>query len=165
MKTGISRCGGGAIHRLLGDSRGSVAIEFAIVTPLIVVMILATIELALNMFVDASVQMAAQAASRAGMTTSAPASGSRATEAQSVAMAILGGWKNIGAVVQVTTLTYGTYHNVGTSNYQTGPGGLGDVVSYNISVTMPASGFSGIPAVLGIPPMTYQRNYLVQNEK
>lgn len=165
MKTLTSWRDAGNGRQLLGDNRGTAAIEFAIFAPLMVIMILGTIEVALNMFVDASVQIAAQAASRAGLTTSAPPTGTRADEAQSIAMKILGGWTNIGATVAVTTLTYGTYNSVGTSDYQAGPGSLGDVVSYNISVTMPAAGFSGIPKLLGIPPLTYQRNYLVQNEK
>jgi hypothetical protein len=37
------------------------------------------------------------------------------------------------------------------------------IVSYNITVTMP--GFSGIPQLVGIPLLTFQRNYIVQNEK
>jgi len=165
MKKRFSRCGDAGVGRLLGDSRGSVAIEFAILAPLMFIMILATVEIALNMFVDASVQIAAQAASRAGLTTSAPPTGTRASEAQSIVMSILGRWSSIGATVTVATLDYGTYGNVDTANSQAGPGNLGDVVSYNITVQMPAVGFSGIQKVLGIPPLTFQRNYLVQNEK
>jgi Flp pilus assembly protein TadG len=167
MKIGFTRWGRSGVRRLLGDSRGVTAIEFAMFAPFMVIMILGTIEVALNMFVDASVQLAAQAASRAGLTTSAPAVGTRAQQAQKIVTSILGGWSNIGATVNITELTYGTYNNIGNTNYQAvvGLGGFGDVVSYNISVTMPAGGFSGIPKILGIPPMVFQRNYLVQNEQ
>jgi len=37
------------------------------------------------------------------------------------------------------------------------------VVSYNITLTTP--GISGIPQLVGIPLLTFQRNYIVQNEK
>jgi hypothetical protein len=42
-------------------------------------------------------------------------------------------------------------------------GNFGDVVLYQITLTMPT--FSGIPKLFGIESMTFQRNYLVQNEK
>jgi len=65
--------------------------------------------------------------------------------------------------VTITTLDYGSYGNVNTSNSTPGMGALGDVVSYNITLTTP--GMSGIPQLLGIGQLTFQRNYLVQNEK
>ena len=145
------------------DARGTSAIEFALLSPLVFMLLLATIEIALDMVVDASVQMAAQAASRAGLTTTAPDVGTRAEQAQQIVQNYLSPWERIGAVVTVTTLDYGTYANVGTSNYQTNPGGYGDVVSYNIQLTMP--GFSNLPQWAGLPALVFQRNYLVQNEK
>lgn len=149
--------------RLLGDSRGASAIEFAIVGPVVFILILGTVEIALDMFVDASVQLAAQAASRAGLTTVDPASGTRADQAKNTVNAILGRWQNVGATVSISTLDYGTYNNVGTKNYTSDLGAFGNVVSYNITVTMP--GFSGIPQLFGVKTMTFQRNYIVQNEK
>ncbi len=147
----------------LRRDNGTSALEFAIIAPLVFIILLGTLELGLDMIVDASVQLAAQAASRAGLTTTAPASGTRADQANAIVMSYLGGWTNIGATVNITELNYGTYVNVNTANSSPGLGGLGDVVSYNISVTM--KGFSGIPQLLGIDQLTFQRNYLVQNEK
>ena len=147
----------------LRDERGVSSIEFAILAPMVFIILLGTFEIALDMMVDTSVQLAAQAASRAGLTTSLPASGTRAQQAQQIAMSYLGAWTRIGGTVNITTTAYSTFNNVGTSTNTSGMGGLGDVVMYNISVTM--KGFSGIPWLLGIRTMTYQRNYLVQNEK
>ncbi|AMH43864.1 hypothetical protein PAMC26510_07795 [Caballeronia sordidicola] len=149
--------------RMLADSRGVSAIEFALVGPVVFILILGTLEIALDMFVDASVQLAAQAASRVGLTTVDPASGTRADQAKQIVMATLGRWQKIGATVTIATLDYGSYGNVGTSNYTSDLGDFGNVVSYNITVKMP--GFSGIPQLLGVSTLTFQRNYIVQNEK
>nr|WP_284503373.1 MULTISPECIES: TadE/TadG family type IV pilus assembly protein [unclassified Caballeronia] len=145
------------------DDGGSSLIEFAILAPLSFILILATIEFGLDMMVDATVQIAAQQASRAGLTTSAPASGTRDQQAQNLINNMLGGWTNIGATITINTLTYGTYSNVGTSNYQSSMGNFGDVVSYNITLTMPP--ITGIPRIFGVNQLTFQRNYIVQNEK
>jgi Flp pilus assembly protein TadG len=149
--------------RRLRDERGVSSIEFAILAPVVFILMLGTLEIALDMIVDASVQLAAQAASRAGLTTTAPSTGTRAQQAQTIVMSYLNGWTKIGGVVNITETSYSTFSNVGTTNSSTGLGGLGDVVMYNISVTM--AGFSGIPQLLGVKTMTFQRNYLVQNEK
>jgi Flp pilus assembly protein TadG len=151
------------VTRLLRDSRGISAIEFAIAGPAALILVLGTVEIALDMFVDASVQLAAQEASRTGLTTSDPSTGTRAQQAQNIVMAYLGRWQSIGATVTIATLDYGTYSNASSGTYASGLGGLGDVVSYNITVTMP--GFSGIPRLFGVNTLTFQRNYLVQNEK
>jgi Flp pilus assembly protein TadG len=157
---GASRSSGALV-----DDRGSAAIEFAILSPIVILFVLGTVELALDMIVDASVQIAAQNALRMGLTTTVPTTGTRASQAQAIVMATLGRWKNIGATVSITTLDYGTYQNVGTSSYQAGMGGFGDVVSYQISVSLP-QGFTGLPKYFGMPlPMVFQRIYLVQNEK
>ncbi len=63
----------------------------------------------------------------------------------------------------IDTLTYGTYSNVGTKNYTSGMGGFGDVVSYNITVSMPP--ITVIPKLFGVDTLVFSRNYLVQNEK
>lgn len=151
------------VARLWRDIRGVSAIEFALVAPVVFILVLGTLEMALDMIVDASVQIAAQQASRIGLTTANPASGTRADQAQTVVNNVLGRWRNIGGTVTITTLNYGSYNNVGSTNYQANMGNFGDVVSYNIAVTIP--GFSGIPQLLGVKSMTFQRNYIVQNEK
>lgn len=149
----------------LTDNSGVSAIEFALLSPVVFFLVFGTVELALDMIVDASVQIAAESASRTGLTTTAPATGTRASQAQSIVMNTLGGWQKIGGTVTINTLNYGTYNNVGSSSYQANMGGFGDVVSYQITVTLP-TGFTGLPKFFGVPlPLTFQRNYLVQNEK
>lgn len=149
--------------RLIRDPRGSASLEFVFVFPFALYMVLGTIELALDMIVDASVEIAAQAASRAGLTTTVPANESRAVQASNIVNTILGGWEKMGATVAISELDYGTYGNVNTSNFSASPGALGEIVSYNITLTMP--GFTGIPALFGVPTLKFERNYLVQNEQ
>ncbi|MDR5857607.1 pilus assembly protein [Caballeronia sp. LZ062] len=151
--------------RLLRDESGVAAIEMAFLMMFAIFIVLGTIELALDMIVDATVQIAAQQASRVGLTTSAPTNGNtRAQQAQAQILGVLKPWTNMGGTVTFTTLNYGTYNNVGTSSSQASMGGYGDVVSYNISLTM--NSFTGIPKLLGqTGTFTYSRNYLVQNEK
>jgi Flp pilus assembly protein TadG len=151
------------LPRLLRDDAGTSVIEFAIIAPLVFIIVLATIEFGLDMMVDATVQIAAQAASRAGLTTVAPSGSTRDQQAQNTINTILSGWTNIGATVVINTLAYGTYGNVGTANYQSGMGNYGDVVAYKITLTMPP--ITGIPRIFGINTLVFQRNYIVQNEK
>jgi len=148
---------------LCRDGSGVSAIEFAIAAPFVFVFVLGTVELAVDMIIDATVQMAAQTASRVGLTTTNPTTGTRAQQAQQIVSNILSGWTGLpNTTLTVTELNYGTYTGIGTPAYTTGPGSLGDVVSYNITLTTP--GISGIPQLVGIPLLTFQRNYIVQNE-
>jgi Flp pilus assembly protein TadG len=151
------------VERFLRDERGISSIEFAVVSIWVIFLVVGTIELAVDMIVDASVQVAAQQASRVGLTTVNPSSGTRADQASAIVMTYLKGWKKIGATVDITTTNYSTYGNVGTSNSQAGMGGFGDVVAYNITVKM--RGITGLPAIFGVSQLTFQRNYIVQNEK
>jgi hypothetical protein len=146
------------------DGRGVSAIEFAIAAPFVFIIVLGTVEIAVDMMMDASVQIAAQAASRSGLTTSNPATGTRASQAQAIAMSMLSAWTKVpDTTVSITETDYAEYGDIGTAASAPGLGELGDVVSYNISLT--TQGVSGIPKLIGIKNMTFQRNYIVQNEK
>lgn len=148
----------------LRDERGVSSIEFAILAPIVFILLLGTLEMAFDMIVGTSVQLAAQAASRAGLTTTAPAGGiSRTTQAQNIVMSYLGGWTKIGGTLTVTETSYSAYNYVGSSNNASGEGGLGSIAMYSITLTM--KNFTGIPTLAGLKTMTYQCNYLVQNEK
>jgi Flp pilus assembly protein TadG len=150
--------------RLARDCRGVSAIEFAIAAPFVFIIVLGTVEIAVDMMMDASVQIAAQAASRSGLTTTNPATGTRASQAQAIAMSMLSAWSNVPHTsVSITETDYASYGDIGTAASTPGLGQLGDVVSYNISLT--TEGVSGIPRLIGMGKMTFQRNYIVQNEK
>ncbi|WP_241014900.1 TadE/TadG family type IV pilus assembly protein [Burkholderia sp. Ac-20379] len=148
--------------RRFGRHDGGVsALEFALFAPAMFILLLGIIELGLNLMVDASVQYAAQQASRAGITTVAPSTGTRDQAAAQIVNTILKPWVNMGGTVTVTLVDYGTFGNATPAS---GSGGLGDVVSYNISLSMP-KGFTGLLGFFGVTPIVYSRYYLVQNEK
>ncbi|KAK42897.1 hypothetical protein BG58_37555 [Caballeronia jiangsuensis] len=155
------------VTRVLRDERGVASIEFAFVAVFAIILFLGTVELALEMIADASVQAAAQAASRVGLTTTAPSTGNRVQEAQAIVQSILSGWKNVSGTITVTELNYGNYGygNVASSTYTPTQdmGGYGDVVAYNIQLKMP--GITGIPKLFGVNELTFERNFIVQNEK
>ncbi|HEV7835536.1 MAG TPA: TadE/TadG family type IV pilus assembly protein [Caballeronia sp.] len=152
------------LSALRRDSSGVSAIEFAIAAPFLFIFVLGTVELAVDMMIDATVQVAAQSASRVGLTTTNPASGTRAAQAQQIVKNIMSGWTGMPrTTLTITELGYSTYNDVGSGSSTAGLGSLGDVVSYNITLTTP--GISGIPKMVGMPMLTFQRNYLVQNEK
>jgi Flp pilus assembly protein TadG len=152
------------LSALRRDSSGVSAIEFAIAAPFLFIFVLGTVELAVDMMIDATVQVAAQSASRVGLTTTNPASGTRAAQAQQIVKNIMSGWTGMPrTTLTITELGYSTYNDVGSGSSTAGLGSLGDVVSYNITLTTP--GISGIPKMVGMPMLTFQRNYIVQNEK
>jgi Flp pilus assembly protein TadG len=153
------------LRTLPGDERGASAIEFALASLPVFFLMIMTIEFALDMTVDVTVQIAAQAASRAGLTMSAPATGTRATQAHDIAMQYLGNWVKVGANVTVTQLDYVAFSNFGSSTYNAtkGPGNCGDVEMYTIQLTMPS--FTGLATWFGMPTLNFQRNYIVQNEE
>ncbi|SDD59351.1 TadE/TadG family type IV pilus assembly protein [Paraburkholderia lycopersici] len=153
------------LRTLPRDERGTSAIEFALASLPVFFLIVATIEFALDMTVDVTVQIAAQAASRAGLTVTAPATGTREAQAQQIVMRYLGMWQNVGATVSVTEYDYSNFSNFGSSTYSptTGAGNCGDVEMYNIQVSMPA--FTGLASWFGMPNLNFQRNFIVQNEQ
>jgi Flp pilus assembly protein TadG len=152
------------LSALRRDSDGVSAIEFAIAAPFLFIFVLGTVELAVDMMIDATVQIAAQSASRVGLTTTNPASGTRAAQAQQIVKNIMSGWTGMPrTTLTITELGYSTYNDVGGGSSTAGLGSLGDVVSYNITLKTP--GISGIPKMVGMPMLTFQRNYIVQNEK
>jgi Flp pilus assembly protein TadG len=164
VKAGVVCASQRFMNRLTREDGGVSAIEFAIASPLVFILVLGTVELAVDMSIDATVQMAAQSASRVGLTVTPPSSGTREAQAKSIVLSVLGGWlKMPRTTVTVTELDYGNYSNLGTSSYSAGAGAYGDVVSYNIVLTTP--GVSGIPQLFGVPMLTFQRNFIVQNEK
>lgn len=149
------------LSALWRDERGGSAIEFALCFIPVVLLILAAIEFGLDMVVDATVQIAAQAASRAGMVTmTAPTSGTTTvqTQAQQIVMQYLGVWQNAGATVTVTRTNYSAYG--GTAF--TGSNYCGNVESYVIQVSnLPT--FTGIGAFFGMTQLNFQRSFIVQN--
>ncbi len=71
------------ISSVLRHDESNSTIEFAILAPFVFVIVLSTVEMALDMMIDATVQIAAQAASRTGLTTTNPSARTRTPPSRS----------------------------------------------------------------------------------
>ncbi|WP_414445347.1 TadE/TadG family type IV pilus assembly protein [Burkholderia sp. 22PA0106] len=169
VRTAACRARAGVRHtwrrvarRFGASEHGLSTLEFAILAPGVFILMLGIIEFGLDLMADASVQYAAQQASRAGITTLAPSSGTREQAASQTVTTILQPWTRIGATVTLTISDYGTFTNGSPATGSAG--GLGDVVAYNVRLSFP-NGFTGLLTLFGVSPLVFSRNYLVQNEK
>lgn len=166
MKAGLLRSFPRWVKALVRDDDGVSAIEFAIASPIVFILMIGTVELASDMMIDATMQMAAQAASRIGLINVAPADGtSRENAAKAAAMKVLGNWATMkNTTVVISETDYGTYAaaEAGASS-PSNAGGFGDVVAYNITLT--TKGISGVPGLFGVDQLVFTRNFYVQNEQ
>lgn len=181
-----------AIGRCSRDDRGVSAIEIAIALPVVIFITLSCVEIALDLWVDATVETAAQRASRLGITTVQPTGETLEQAVRDSINDTLSPWAARSPVITVTLKSYPSYSAVGQGEPYTdvnnvghyvlgdpyvdvnkngvydsdlgveGTGSYGDIVSYNIVVTM--KDFTGIPTLVGIPNLTFQRTFIVQNE-
>jgi len=152
------------LSALVRDNRGVTAIEFAICAPIVLIFVMATVELSADMMLDSMLQAVTQAAARAGLTNATPASGTRADYAKSIITNGLAGWLSLpNTTVSITETSYSSYGAMSTSSGTSGLGGWGDVVSYQVTVKTP--GVTGLPSFFGFSPMSFSRNFIVQNEK
>lgn len=154
-------------HRFARSERGVSTLEFAFIAPFMFILIFGSFELALDMIADASVQIAAEVASRSAMVMGAPPAG--VTPAQQVSATvhqILDMWAPLGGNVNVQLTAYSALNELGGANGVAGVGAGGSIVTYNVSLTMPA--FTGVPSWVnaGSPfVFTFSRNFVVQNEQ
>jgi Flp pilus assembly protein TadG len=121
------------IDRLVGDRRGGVAIEFAFIIPIAILLTVGAVEVARAVSVQASISQAAKETVRFASVRGS-ASGAAATEAQLEAMA-----------VQLADLTNGSTTATVTWNPDNSPGG---VVTVDMQTT-----FS--PVALPFGPSSY----------
>jgi Flp pilus assembly pilin Flp len=174
------------------SQRGAAVLEFALVLPLVLIMILGTIDVGLETMLDGALDRGASAASRVGVTVAVPPG----TNRDDLIYATV--WDQVGQFVQnksqltVSTMTYPTFSNIGqpepcnddsykntgtcTGSYSdinanghwdadmgaSGAGGYGAIVRYQIKIS--GTTFTGILKLLGISMYNFQRTIVVQNE-
>jgi Flp pilus assembly pilin Flp len=101
-----------ALRRLLRDERGAALVEFAIIAPVFILLILGTIEVAIIIFMSSSIESAVLQASRFGITGGLPAGVSRAERVLEIV-----GQKTYGLVdmdtVELETLVYESFADIG----------------------------------------------------
>jgi Flp pilus assembly protein TadG len=108
-----------AIDRLIGDRRGGVAIEFAFIIPIAILLTIGAVEVARAVSVQASISQAAKETVRFASVRGS-ASGAAATEAQLEAMAVqLANLANAGTSAAVTWSPDNSPGSVVTMDMQT----------------------------------------------
>lgn len=179
-------------RRFRSDERAVTAIEFAIVAPVVLFLILGIVETGLDLWVDATVESAVQRASRLGITTLPPTGQTMQQAVDSSIKKSLSVWITRALTFSISTKTYPSYiGSAGAEPYTdvgnvghyvkgdpfvdvnkngvwdgdlgiNGTGNYDDVTSYAVTITMPS--FTGIPELFGIPNLSFSRTFVVQNE-
>lgn len=173
------------LGKWLSDLRGIAALEFAFAFPVMIMMTIGTIELALMMLLDASLEMAMAEASRAGSLSQAGTEAERTAAVRQIVDSWVGRWVPGTSDITVETFTYasptqanqptwvdrnnngkcdmgeGTCPPTGVQVFP-GIGPSGTLTLYSITVTRP--GFTGVFGMAGINTLTFSRQTVVLNE-
>lgn len=172
--------------KLLPDRRGTAALEFALVFPVAILLMLGCIELSLMMLVDASLEIGIRAASRTGSITALGSGDEREAAVKQIVQYWVARWVPGSSNITLKTLVYPALNNAdspvwvddnnnglcdqgeGTCPAQggvqliPGMGVTGSLVAYDVTVTRP--GFSGVFKLIGIDTLTFNRQAIVLNE-
>ncbi|GAB2902460.1 hypothetical protein GCM10027202_33750 [Microvirgula curvata] len=179
------------IRRWRGDS-GASALEFALVSPFLLLLIIGTLDIAIAMLTDGFLERSVRAATRLGITTSVPTGKTREEAIRDIIWAGVGDWVGNPSRLHIETRVYSSFANVGQpepcgdDSYQktgtctgsftdingnnkwdpdmglTGAGGRGDIVSYRVWFDRPS--FTGILNLLNMGLYHFERRIVIQNE-
>ncbi|MFM0553121.1 TadE/TadG family type IV pilus assembly protein [Paraburkholderia sediminicola] len=148
------------VMRTPSRQRGLTTLEFVIALPIVLFLLIGTLEMGLILMADASLEIAVRQASRYGETTMVPTGETRDEAVTKLIDNDLFAWVKSPQQIIITTTTYPSYASgAKTAN---GMGGLGDIVLYNVSFTRPT--FTGILGLAGVTQLTFTRSILIQNE-
>lgn len=183
------------LRRLLEDCRGSaLAVELAILFPVVMILAFGTFEVAVMLMVDATLEMAVRTASRyataSGNTTNT--NPSRDTTIANIIHAGMDRWAEDPSNITISMITYPSFDNIGkpepfvdaNNNGQWDQGEQYTDVNKNgrwdpdmaasgsggsgdvvlYTVSMTRHGFTNIQRLVGIKTITWSRYMAVQNE-
>jgi Flp pilus assembly protein TadG len=177
--------------QLRRDDRGAAALEFALVSPLLILFIVGIIEVAMILFVSSLLEGSVREAARYGITGYTISGSSRVQIVRNIVASNTVGMIDMSKVT-ITTLTYSSFSNIGKpepfndANHNgiydagesytdvngngkwdadmgaPGVGGAGDVVVYTVSYNWPfITGYLSDVMGLSIP---LSASYAVRNE-
>lgn len=179
-----------AFGRWRRQRRGSVALEFALILPVLLLLGAGTIEAALMLMTDATMELAIRSASRYAITRAG--GGSRVDNITKMISDVAGRWKGPDGKLSVEMRAYTSFENIGKpepftdlngnnawdngEKYEdvngnkrwdpdmarSGAGGSGDIVIYTVTLTRP--GFTGVLRLVGVTELTFVRQTAVENE-
>lgn len=174
------------------DDRGVSALEFAMLFPILLLLLLGTVEIAFIMMIDASLELAVRNASRYGMISPTSETASRDERIRTIVEDWLGRWLSDPAQITIDVRTYSAFDNIGEpepfaddngngtwdagEDYEdlnddgrwnadmgtAGAGGREEIVLYDISFSRPT--ITGILTLAGIDRYEFGRRIVVQNE-
>lgn len=148
---------------LLGDRRGTTALEFAIVGPAFILLLFAVLETAWQLTVDLALNIGVIAGSRYAITGAGYTTGARDGTILSTIVSASGGILN-PANLTLTSQAYSSPISYGAGGSAVAStGSSGQLVLYTVSYTQ--SFLTGLPAaVLGHGAITHTASLIVQNE-
>lgn len=149
--------------RLLGDSRGTTALEFAVVGPAFVLLLFIIIETAWQLTVDLALNIGVIAGSRYAITGADYAAGTRDSTILSTIISTSAGIL-IPANLSLTSQAYASPISYGAGGSAVAStGSSGQLVIYTVSYQQ--SFLTGFPAaVLGYSSVAHTATLIVQNE-
>ncbi|MDN5844253.1 MAG: pilus assembly protein [Alcaligenaceae bacterium] len=143
-------------------SRGVAALEFAIVSPLVILVIFFSLEIGIALWADATLEVAASRVSRLGQLG---VEGDCTTEVRKVLEDTMGPWVTSMDELKIDVRLYHPgepAEDVDWSAPVCNAGDRGDMVIYHIAFDRPS--FTGILSWLDIPLLEFRRTVLIQNE-
>lgn len=177
-----------AAAKLWRDCRGVIAVEFAMLITLILMLSIGVMELGMMMLTDASLEMAIRAASRTGMIATDVTDAQRNAKIQTIVERVMGNWIGSRGVLTIDKTVYpnldaigrptwvdsdgdggcaadgseGVCPNRGGVQVYPGLGTAGSLVLYRLTLERP--GYTGIMNLVGISRLTFSRQAIVLNE-
>ena len=113
---------------------GVTALEFALLSPILFLLVMGIVEFAVIMFVSVVLESATDMTARLGSTGYVPAGVSQSQEIINNVDNITAGLLQPTANITITTTSYSNFNNIGQNGQGTpGLGGPGDVVVYTVS--------------------------------
>lgn len=167
------------------DRRGIAALEFAFAFPVMIMLTIGTIELALMMLLDASLELAVAEASRAGSLSQSGTAAEREEAAKTIVDTWVSRWLPGSSKISIETFTYPNLSDINKptwtdrdkdGNCDPGEGtcppngveltpGIGISGSLTLyTVTLTRRGFTGVFNMAGISELTFVRQAVVLNE-
>lgn len=177
---------------LLTDTGGIAAMEFALVFPVLFLLLLGVVEMGFVMMIDASLERAVRDASRYGITGATPDGATRAERIREMVEERVARWLDNPNQITLDTRVYGAFDNIGEPEPFTdlndngtrdagepyddlngdgvwnsdmgaaGEGGREEIVVYTVEFSRPT--VTGILSLAGIDRYDFSRRVVVQNE-
>jgi Flp pilus assembly protein TadG len=122
---------------LLHCEKGVTAIEFALLSPVLFLLVMGIVEFAVVMFVSVVLEGATDVTARLGSTGYVPTGVSQSQEIINNVDTVTSGLLDPNKII-ITTTSYSNFNNIGQNGQGTpGLGGPGDVVVYTVSYPWP----------------------------